>query len=88
MDFNEDLKKTPSKKMTSSPRPFTRIFGTALATCLRVRFHRTVAVRTPCVDLSSVRERRLGEEQVGVEHGFRDARLEVVEGVGVADDER
>ena len=32
MDFNEDLKKTPSKKMTSSPRPFTRIFGTALAT--------------------------------------------------------
>ena len=31
MDFNEDLKKTPSKKMTSSPRPFTRIFGTALA---------------------------------------------------------
>ena len=31
MDFNEGLKKTPSKKMTSSPRPFTRIFGTALA---------------------------------------------------------
>ena len=31
MDFNEGLKKTPSKKMTSSDRPFTRIFGTAPA---------------------------------------------------------
>ena len=31
MDFNKGLKKTPSKKMTSSLRPFTRIFGTALA---------------------------------------------------------
>ena len=36
MDFNEDLKKTPSKKMTSSPRPFTRIFGTALAEAHRL----------------------------------------------------
>ena len=31
MDFNEDSKKTPSKKMTSSDRPLTSIFGTALA---------------------------------------------------------
>ena len=34
MDFNKGLKKTPSKKMTSSLRPFTRIFGTALARTL------------------------------------------------------
>ena len=31
IDFNEDSKNTPSKKMTSSLRPFTRTFGTALA---------------------------------------------------------
>ena len=31
MDFNEDSKKTPSKKMTSSDRPLPRTFGTALA---------------------------------------------------------
>ena len=31
MDINEGLKKTPSKKMTSSDRPVTHIFGTALA---------------------------------------------------------
>ena len=36
IDFNEDSKNTPSKKMTSSLRPFTRTFGTAL-TILRVR---------------------------------------------------
>ena len=31
MNFNEDSKKTPSKKMTSSDRPLPCIFGTALA---------------------------------------------------------
>ena len=36
MVFNEGSKNTPSKKMTSSPRPFTRTFGTALALMLPI----------------------------------------------------
>ena len=39
MGFNEGSKKTPSKKMTSSDRPGTRIFGTALAAALNAEFH-------------------------------------------------
>ena len=36
MVFNEGSKNTPLKKMTSSPRPFTRTFGTALALMLPI----------------------------------------------------
>ena len=70
MDFNEDSKNTPSKKMTSSLRPFTRTFGTALAESARVRrfvlFHQggdalgQVIECTPGIAWSRFVDRRMG----------------------------